>query len=76
VIGWVEFVEAGVVLKAVLDDMGRWNCEAAPHIAELLDRGHPPSGDQADDDWGLDALIEAALKLNGIAWLNPGRAAD
>ena len=37
-IGWVEFVEGGVTLCAILDDVGRWNCGAAPDIAAALNR--------------------------------------
>jgi hypothetical protein len=73
VIGWVEFVEAGVTLWAILDHVGRWNCEAALHIAESLNRDCPPAGDPADDAWGHDALIKAAQRLHGIAWLSSGR---
>ena len=71
--GWVEFVEGGVTLFAILDDVGRWNCEAAPHIAAALNRDCTPAGDPGDDAWGHDALIKAALRLHGFAWLSSGR---
>jgi hypothetical protein len=72
-IGWVEFVEGGVTLFAILDDVGRWNCEAAPHIAAALNRDCPPTGDPGDEAWGHDALIKAAQRFHGIAWLSSGR---
>src|SRR5262249_37757444 len=76
VVGWMEFCEAGATLSAILDAEGGWSCEAAPHIAELLGRECPPVGDPSDDAWGHDALIKAARRLHGIAWLSPGRPVD
>lgn len=68
-IGWVEFIEAGATQKAVLDRAGHWHCEEAPHIADLLNRDCQPAGDPADHEWGYYALIKAAERLNGTAWL-------
>lgn len=74
--GWVEFLEGGMTIQAILDDLGRWSCEAAPHVAEMLNRDCRPVGDPADDAWGHDALIKAAQQLRGNAWLGVGRPAN
>lgn len=75
-IGWVEFSEGEVALQAILGDDGRWTCEAAPQVAEVLNRECAPVGDPAGDTWGYEALIQAAQRLHGLAWLGPARPAD
>jgi len=75
-IGWVEFIDGGVTVQAILDDAGRWTCDAVPTVADELNRECPPVGDPADDAWGHSALIKAAQRLHGIAWLGPGRPPD
>jgi len=75
-IGWVEFIHGGVTVQAILDVSGRWTSDAVPAIADLLNRDCPPVGDPADDAWGQGALVRAAQRLHGIAWLGPGRRPD
>jgi len=75
-IGWVEFLRGGRTVQAILDEGGRWTCEAVPSVAELLNRECPPVGDPAEDSWGHSALIKAAQRIDGIAWLGPGRRSD
>ena len=58
---------------AILDDVGRWSYDAAPEIAESLDRDCAPTGDPGEDAWGHDVLIKAAQRFQGIAWLGPER---
>ena len=72
-IGWVEFAERGVTLRAILDRDGLWTCAGAPQVAEVLNRHHSPAGDLSEDAWGRDELINAAERLDGLAWLGPGR---
>ena len=73
-VGWVEFVEAGVTCRVILDAETGWSSESAAGIAEVLNRDCLPGGDPADDAWGHEALIKVALRLGGIAWLGPGRS--
>jgi hypothetical protein len=75
-IGWVELIHGGVTVQAILDDGGQWTCEAAPPVADMLNRDCAPVGDPADEAWGHSALIKAAQRIHGIAWLGPGRLAD
>ena len=75
-IGWVEFTEGGVTVQAILGDDGRWTSAGAPQVAELLNRECPPVGEPAEDAWGHAALIKAAQRLHGLAWLGPWRPAD
>jgi hypothetical protein len=75
-IGWVEFLEGGVTQSAILYDDGQWTCAGAPHVAAFLNHDRPPVGDPADESWGNAALIEAARRLNGFAWLSMGRPAE
>ncbi len=72
-IGWVEFDDGGVTRQAILEDDGQWTCHGAPQVAAMLNRDCSPAGDPADDGWGYVALIKAAQRLHGIAWLGPGR---
>ena len=72
-IGWVEFDDGGMTRQAILDDDGQWTCDGAPQVAAMLNRDCSPAGDPADDGWGHVALIKAAQRLHGIAWLGPGR---
>ena len=46
------------------------------HIAAALNLDCPPAGDPGEDAWGHDALIKAARRLHGFAWLSPGRLWD
>jgi hypothetical protein len=71
-IGSVEFTEGTVRVHATLGNDGRWTCDGAPQVAELLDRECQPVGDPDEDAWGHDTLIKAALRLQGLAWLGPG----
>jgi hypothetical protein len=75
-IGWVEFIDGGVTVEAILEDGGQWICAAVPGVADLLNRECAPAGDPADDAWGQAALIKAAQRMSGIAWLGPGRPRD
>ncbi len=72
-IGWVGFLEGGATRSAVLHDDGHWSCAAAPHVATLLNHDRLPLGDSNDDGWSNAALIAAARRLNGFAWLSMGR---
>jgi len=75
-IGWVEFINGGVTVQAILDASGKWTWDAVPPVFDLLNRACPPVGEPADDAWGHSALIKAAQRIGGIAWLGPGRLAD
>jgi hypothetical protein len=76
VIGCVGFHEGSETQPAILFDDGQWSCAGAPHVAAFLNHDHPPVGDPTDDSWGNVALIEAARRLNGFAWLSMGRPAE
>jgi hypothetical protein len=73
VIGRVEFTEGGMTREAILDDNGRWICEAVPQVAEELNKECAPTGDPSEECWGYAAMIKAAQRLKGFAWLGPAR---
>jgi hypothetical protein len=75
VFGWVEFMDRGFTLRAILHTDGLWTCEAAPAVAELLNCDYSPAGEPSDDSWGRKELIDAARRFNGLAYLGPGRPA-
>jgi hypothetical protein len=71
--GWVDFTELGATIRASLEANGIWTCTAAPEVAELLNRDCSPAGDRLDQDSACALLVKAAERLNGLAWVAPGR---
>jgi hypothetical protein len=55
---------------------GTWTCAAAPEIARLLNREFTPASEPPDLSSCYDVLINAAKRLEGLAWLVPRMLSD
>ena len=73
-IGWVEIIEDGKTIEAILDDDCNWSCETLPAVAERLNREFPEVVNASEERQGHDQLIGCAYRLGGIAWLAAGHA--
>ncbi len=73
VIGAVEFVEKERAFHAVLSEDGKWTCDGAADVADMLNHDLLPKGDPTHPNWGHEVVIEAARRLHGFAWLGRGR---
>ena len=76
IIGWVEFSEQGATIRATLTAGRMWSCAVAPDVADMLNSEFAPAGDLPDHASVCDALIKAAERLQGLAWLDPDKLLD